>query len=96
MLRDVGQALKLWIRLVKNQILEENSSFSVWDHERARGRERKSPRLLSSILEVPFVGIRQAKNYSSLPRRGLRVCTKKEGFHRRSKGGDLGKSKFSS
>ena len=59
-------------------------------------RERKEhSNLLSPILEVLFVGIHRAKSESSSTRRGLRVGTKKEGFHRRSRGGDFGKSKFS-
>ena len=43
-----------------------------------------------------MVGIRRAKSESSSTQRGLCVSTKKkEGFHRRSKGRDFGKSKFS-
>ena len=58
-------------------------------------KEKEHSNLLSPILGVSFVGIHQAKSESSSTRRGLRVSTKKEGFHRRSKGGDFGKSKFS-
>ena len=58
-------------------------------------KEREHFNLLSPILGVPLIGIRRAKSGSSSTRRGLRVGTKKEGFHRRSKGGDFGKSKFS-
>ena len=42
-----------------------------------------------------LVGICWAKNESSNTRRGLRVGTKKEGFHRRFKGRGFGKSNFS-
>ena len=42
-----------------------------------------------------MIGFRRAKSKSSSTRQGLHVGTKKEGFHRRSKGGDFGKSKFS-
>ena len=52
--------------------------------------------LLSTIHEVSSVGIRRAKNQSSSSQRQLRVCTKNEVFHQRSKGGDLKKSEFSS
>ena len=55
----------------------------------------RSQRLLSLIYRVPSVEIRRAKSESSYTRRGLRVSTKKEGFHRRSKGVGFEKSKFS-
>ena len=55
---------------------------------------KRSSRLLSMIHKVPLVGIRRDMNKSSLPRQGLCVHTKKERFHQRSKGGDLGKSSF--
>ena len=58
-------------------------------------KERKHSNLLSPIPKVPPVGIRRIKNESSSTRRRLSVGTKKEGFHRRSKGGDFRKSKFS-
>ena len=59
-------------------------------------KEREYFNLLSSIPGVLSIGIRWAKSKSSSTRRGLlRVGTKKEGFHRRFKGGDFGKSKFS-
>ena len=59
-------------------------------------RERKrSPRLLSSILGVSLIGIRRVKSLSLSIRRGLCMCTKKKGLHRRSKGGDFGKSRIS-
>ena len=58
-------------------------------------REREFPRLLSSTYGVPLVGIHQAKNESASTQRGLRVDTKREGFHRRSKGRGFGKSNFS-
>ena len=58
-------------------------------------KEREHFNLLSSIPGVPSVGIRRAKSESSSTRRGLHVGTKKEGFHRRSKGEDFWKSKFS-
>ena len=47
------------------------------------GREKKKRafKLLSSIRGVSPVGIRQAKSESSSSQRGLRVCTKNEGFH---------------
>ena len=41
--------------------------------ERERKRKKES-KLLSSILGVPPVGIRQAKSESSSTRRGLHVC----------------------
>ena len=37
--RDVGQVLKLWIRLVKNQILGRNISFFARKNVRERGEE---------------------------------------------------------
>ena len=58
-------------------------------------KEREHFNLLSPIPGVPPVGIHRAKSESSSTRRGLRVGSKKEGFHLRSKGGDFGKSKFS-
>ena len=58
-------------------------------------REREDPRLLSLIYEVPSVGIHRANNKSSSTRRGLRVSTKNEGFHRRSKGRGFRKSNIS-
>ena len=42
-----------------------------------------------------MVEIRRAKSESSSTRRGLCMGTKKEGFHRRSNGGEFRKSKFS-
>ena len=57
-------------------------------------KEREHFNLLSPIPGVPPVGIHRAKSESSSTRRGLRMGLK-EGFHRRSKGGDFGKSKFS-
>ena len=44
-------------------------------------KEREHFNLLSPILGVPLVGIHRAKSESSSTRRGLRVGTKKEGFH---------------
>ena len=58
-------------------------------------KEREHSNLLSPILGVLSVGILRAKSKSSSTRRGLRVGTKNEGFHRKSKGGDFRKSKFS-
>ena len=58
-------------------------------------KEREHSNLLSPIPGVLSVEIRRAKSESSSTRRGLRVGTKNEGFHRRSKKGDFGKSKFS-
>ena len=58
-------------------------------------KEREHSNLLSPIPGVLSVGIRRAKSESSSTRRGLRVGTKNEGFHRRSKGRDFRKSKFS-
>ena len=51
--------------------------------------------LFSMIHKVPSVIIRRAKSKSSSTRRGLRVGTKNEEFHRRSKGGYFEKSNFS-
>ena len=45
--------------------------------ERERKRKKES-KLLSSILGVSPVGIRQAKSESSSTRRGLHVCKKKK------------------
>ena len=62
--------------------------------ERAkRERKKENPSLLSTIHGVSLIRIRRANNQSFLPRRGLRVGTIKEGFHQRSKGGDLGEIK---
>ena len=58
-------------------------------------KEIEHSNLLSPILGVPSVEIRRAKSESSSTRRGIRVGTKKKIFHRRSKGGDFRKSKFS-
>ena len=54
----------------------------------------RSQRLISSIYRVLLVRIRRVKSESSSTRRGLCVGTKNEGFHRRSEGGDFGKSTF--
>ena len=52
--------------------------FNVRERERERERKRKKEsKLLSSILEVPSIGIHQAKSESLSTRRGLRVCNKK-------------------
>ena len=66
----------------------------VREKERERKRKKKS-KPLSSILRVLLVEIRRVKSESSSTRRGLRMCTKSEGFHRRSKGGDSRKSRIS-
>ena len=58
-------------------------------------KERKHFNLLPLIPGVPPVGIRRATSESASTREGLCVGTKKEGLHRRSKGEDFGKSKFS-
>ena len=44
-------------------------------------KEKEHSNLRSPILGVSFVGIHQDKSESSSTRRGLRVSTKKEGFH---------------
>ena len=62
--------------------------------ERYREKRNRAFKLLSSIRGVPSVGICRAKSESSSTRQGLRVHTKNEGFHQRSKGGDFGKSIF--
>ena len=61
---------------------------------REREERNRAFKLLYSIFGILPVGIRRAKSESSSTRRGLRMGTQKEGFHRRSEGGDLGKSKF--
>ena len=54
-----------------------------WFGNRGREREkRNNSNLLSSIYRVSSIGFR------------LRVGTKNEGFHQRSKGGDFGISNF--
>ena len=58
-------------------------------------KEKEHTNLLSPILGVSFVGIHRTKSEISSTRRGLRVGTKNEGFHQKSKGRDFGKSKFS-
>ena len=58
-------------------------------------RERGEPRLPLKIYGVSLVDFHWAKNESSSHRRGVRVGTRKEGFHRRSKRGDFEKSKLS-
>ena len=64
--------------------------------EREKGEKRKeNPNFLLTIQGVSSVGIRRAKSQSSSTRRGPCVHTKKEGFHRKSKGGDLEKSRIS-
>ena len=55
-----------------------------------REEEKRASKLLYSILGVLSVGICRAKSESSSTKRGPRVGTKNEGFHRRSKGGDFG------
>ena len=63
--------------------------------ERERKKKKEKSKLLSLIYGVSSIRIRRAKSESSSTRRGLRVGIKKERFHRRSKGGDFRKSKFS-
>ena len=59
------------------------------------GEKVENSKLLASIYGVLLIGIRRANSESLSTRRGLRVGAKKDGFHRRSKGVDFGKSKFS-
>ena len=60
----------------------------------SEGEKERESNILSMIYGVPSVRIRQAKNQISSSRQGLRVGTKNEGFHQRSKEGNLGKSDF--
>ena len=60
--------------------------FSFYVRERRKKGKRVS-KLLSSILRVIPIGIYRAKSESSSTQQGLHVGNKKEGFHRRSKGG---------
>ena len=55
--------------------------MEIKPEEREGEKRKRSPKLLSSILGVPSVGICRAKSESSSTQRGLRVGTKKEGFH---------------
>ena len=69
--------------------------LSCFSYERERRKKKKRAfNLLSLILEVLSVRIRRAKSESLSTQRGLCVGTKKEGFHRRSKGEIFGKSKI--
>ena len=63
--------------------------------KRERKKKEEKSKFLSSIYGVLSIGICRAKSENSFIRRGLCVGTKKEGFHRRSKGEDFGKSNFS-
>ena len=92
---DVAQVVKSVGKVKKKGILWKNTShLLLGNHGREREKKKRSPRLLSTIYGVPSVIIRRAKSLSSFTRRGLRVCTKNAGFHRRSKRGDFKKSKF--
>ena len=75
--------------------LGEKITFSCFlAIERKKGEKKENSKLLSLIYGVLSIGIRQAKSESSSTQRGLHAGTKKVGFHRRSKGGDFGKSNF--
>ena len=58
--------------------------YNIRGEKRERGRELQ---LLSTIYGDRVVEIHRAKSESSSTRQGLCVGTKKEEFHRRSKGG---------
>ena len=91
---DVSHSLKFkWDTWEKREITVSAGGENVRESKEGE-KEREHSNLLSPIPGVPSVRIRRAKSESSSTRRGLRVGTKKEGFHLRSKGGDFGKSKF--
>ena len=93
----MSQAFKLWIRLDKTDFGRENSHFLLLfiNHEREKGEEKELPSASLFNPQSSAIGIRRDKSESSSTRRVLHMGTKKKGFHRRSKGGDFGKSKFS-
>ena len=94
---DVGHTSNLSLSWDKRGIREKRAHFSWFDRESERREEEEEiQELPSKIYGVPLVGFRPSKNESSSHRRGVRAGTKKEGFHRRSKKGDFGRSKLSS
>ena len=95
---DVSHSLKFkWGTWEKREITVSAGGGGLErERESKEGeKEREHSNLLSLIPGVLSVGIHRAKSESSSTQQGLRVGTKKKGFHRRSKGGDFGKSKFS-
>ena len=66
---DVGRTLNLSLSLDKRGIRAKRSHFPGFDPKIGE------PRLPPKIYGVPLVGFRQAKNESSLHRRGVRMGT---------------------
>ena len=93
---DVGHTSNLSLSWDKRGIRAKKSSFPGFDRERKEKRERGESRLPPTIYGVPLIVFRRAKNESSSHRRGVRVSTRKEGFHRSSKRGDFRNSRLSS
>ena len=87
---NVSQVFKIRSEVKNQGFWHKYLTFCWFGHEREKGREKKS-KFLSTIHGVSLVGIRLAKNQSSLSQRGLRMGTKNEGFRQIFKGGDLGK-----
>ena len=93
---DVGHTSNLSFSWDKRGIREKRAHFLVLDHEREEKKERRELRLPPTINGVPLVGFHRAKNESSSHRQGVRMSTRKEGFHQSSKRGDFGNSSLSS
>ena len=83
--RNVAHMSNLSIKLEQKRIWERGSLFSGLCMREEKGRKNKElPRLLSSIYEVPSVGIRRAKNESSYTRRGYAWVPKTRDFSKDS------------
>ena len=92
MWHDLGHTSNLNLSWDKRGIkVEKGSFFLLCMHER-RGESQRIP---PKIYGFPLVGFRLAKNKSSSHRRGVLMGNWKEGFLRRTKRGDFGKSKLS-
>ena len=95
MWHDMGHTSNLNLSWDKRGIRTRRSHFSWLTERERRGEEDESQRLSPKIYGVSLVSFRRAKNESSSPRQRVRVGTWNEGFHRRSKREDFGKSKLS-
>ena len=65
---------------MKGRKKKHNSPF-FGQYVRERKREERDSNFSLRSTEIEWFGIRRAKNESSSTRRGLRMGTKKEGFH---------------
>ena len=67
---DVGQVIKIWITLKEQGFWAEYISIGgggegKCERESKEGHKERVSNLLSTIHEVPWIGIRRAKNQSS-------------------------------